>query len=99
MEALRAEGVPCSGGYTELNKMPYLKNAFESKYYRKFYPAERLDYDRYAQENRCPLNEKLCNEQAVWIPQNILLGSRSDMTHIASAIEKVYRNAEQIKNK
>jgi len=99
MEALRAEGVPCSAGYTELNKMPYLKNAFESKYYRKFYPAERLDYGRYAHENRCPLNEKLCNELAVWIPQNILLGSRSDMKNIASAIEKVYRNAEQIKNK
>ncbi len=99
MEALRAEGVPCSGGYTELNKMPYLKNAFESKYYRKFYPAERLDYDKYAEENRCPQNEKLCNEQAVWIPQNILLGSKSDMKNIADAIEKVYLNAEEIKNK
>jgi dTDP-4-amino-4,6-dideoxygalactose transaminase len=99
MEALHAEGVPCSGGYSELNKMPYLKNAFESKYYRKFYPKERLDYNQYAEENRCPLNEKLCNEQAVWIPQNILLGSKSDMNRIASAIEKIYNNAEQIKNR
>jgi len=99
IEALRAEGVPCSGGYTELNKMPFLKNAFESKYYRKFYPKERLDYDTYAEENKCPLNEKLCNEQAVWIPQNILLGTKSDMDDIASAIEKIYHNAEQIKNK
>ncbi|MDD2285904.1 MAG: DegT/DnrJ/EryC1/StrS family aminotransferase [Paludibacter sp.] len=99
IEALRAEGVPCSGGYTELNKMPFLKNAFESKYYRKFYPVERLDYEKYAEENSCPLNEKLCNEQAVWIPQNILLGSKADMRHIASAIEKIYRNAEKIKNK
>lgn len=99
IEALRAEGVPCSGGYTELNKMPYLKNAFESKYFRKFYPEERLDYDKYTEENRCPLNEKLCNEQAVWIPQNILLGSKSDMNRIASAIEKIYHNAEQIRIK
>ncbi|MGI6048589.1 MAG: DegT/DnrJ/EryC1/StrS family aminotransferase [Petrimonas sp.] len=99
MEALRAEGVPCSGGYTELNKMPYLKNAFESKYYRKFYPAEQLDYEKYAEENKCPLNEKLCNEQAIWITQNILLGSKSDMENIASAIEKIHLNAEKIKNK
>ncbi len=99
MEALRAEGVPCSGGYTELNKMPYLKNAFESKYFRKFYPAERLDYEKYAEENECPLNEKLCNEQAIWITQNILLGSKSDMENIASAIEKIHLNAEKIKNK
>ncbi len=99
LEALRAEGVPCSGGYTELNKMPFLKNAFESKYYRKFYPEERLDYEKYMNENMCPLNEKLCNEQAIWIPQNILLGSKSDMKNIAFAIEKVFNNAEQIKNK
>lgn len=99
LEALRAEGVPCSGGYTELNKMPFLKNAFESKYYRKFYPAKQLDYNQYAEENRCPLNEKLCNEQAVWIPQNILLGSKADMRRIASAIEKVYSNVENIKKR
>ena len=76
--------------------MPYLKNAFESKYFRKFYPAERLDYEKYAEENRCPLNEKLCNEQAVWFSQNILLGSKSDMENIVSVIEKVYSNAEKI---
>ncbi len=99
LKALGAEGVPCSGGYSELNKMPYLKNAFSSKYFQKFYPKERLDYNKYAQENSCPLNEKLCNEQAVWIPQNILLGSKKDMENIALSIEKVQKNAEDIKKK
>lgn len=99
LEALRAEGVPCSGGYTELNKMPFLKNAFESKYYQKFYAKEQLDYDAYMEENSCPLNEKLCNEEAIWIPQNVLLGTKSDMNHISSAIEKVYNHAEEIKKK
>lgn len=97
--ALNAEGVPCSGGYTELNKMPFLKNAFNSKFYQKFYPKERLDYTKYAEENKCPMNEKLCNELAVWIPQNILLGSTSDMNNIAKAIDKIKNNAEKIKNK
>ena len=96
LKALQAEGIPCSSGYSELNKMPYLKNAFESKYFRKFYPAERLNYDKYAQANRCPLNEKLCNEEAVWIPQNVLLGSKSDMGKIAEAIAKIQKNAELI---
>lgn len=99
LKALNAEGAPSYSGYTELNKMPYLKNAFESKYYRKFYPEERLDYKKYAEENACPKNEKLCTEQAVWIPQNILLGSKNDMENIARAIEKVYINAETINNK
>ena len=99
VKALSAEGIPCSGGYAELNKMPFLKNAFESKYFRKFYPAERLDYNRYAQQNSCPLNEKLCNEQAVWLMQNVLLGSKKDMDHIASAIERIRKYADDIKKK
>ena len=99
LKALGAEGVPCSGGYSELNKMPYLKNAFSSKYFQKFYPKERLDYNKNAQENSSPLNEKMCNEQAVWIPQNILLCSKKDMENIALSIEKVQKNAEDIKKK
>lgn len=99
LKALAAEGVPCSGGYAELNKMPFLKNAFNSKYYQKFYSKQELDYDRYSEENKCPANEKLCNEWAVWIPQNVLLGSKSDMNNIANAIQKIKDNAEKIKNK
>ncbi len=99
IKALQAEGVPCSSGYNELNKMPYLKNTFNSRLFRKFYSEKELDYDRYASENLCPLNEKLCNEQAVWIPQNILLGTKTDMQNIADAIEKVHQNADEIKRK
>ncbi|KUK75953.1 MAG: DegT/DnrJ/EryC1/StrS aminotransferase [Proteiniphilum acetatigenes] len=96
LSALQAEGIPCSSGYSELNKMPFLNNAFNSKYFRKFYSSERLNYQRYAEENNCPLNEKLCNEEAVWIPQNVLLGSKSDMRKIAGAIEKIQKHAELI---
>lgn len=100
LEALKAEGVPCFGGYSgELNKMPYLKNTFESSSYKKFYLKERLDYDKYSEENECPLNAKLSNEQAVWIFQNVLLGTKSDMDNIAGAIEKIRKNADKIKMK
>ena len=97
LSALSAEGIPCSSGYKELNKMPYLANAFESKNFKKFYPKHRLDYRKYADENECPRNKKLCNEEAVWFPQNLLLGSRQDMNAVATAIEKVHRNAEKLK--
>ncbi len=96
LNALQAEGIPCSAGYSELNKMPYLKNAFESKYFRKFYPTERLNYEEYAQANKCPLNEKLCNEEAVWISQSLLLSSKSDLNKIAEAIKKIQKHAELI---
>src|SRR5690625_4471772 len=79
LEALRAEGVPCSRGYDELNKRDFLRNVLDSPNFKKFYPEERLNYERYAAGNECPRNEKLCNEEAVWFTQNLLLGSRSDM--------------------
>ncbi len=99
LKALNAEGVPCSSGYTELNKMPFLKNAFESKYFKKFYSAAELNYERYMEENHCPMNEKLCNEQAVWFSQNLLLAPKEDMRNIATAIRKIQMNAEAIMNK
>ncbi|MCE4565032.1 DegT/DnrJ/EryC1/StrS family aminotransferase [Maribellus sp. CM-23] len=97
IKALQAEGVPCLSGYSELNKMPFLKNAFNSRLFRKFYSSEQLDYERYAHENQCPMNEQLCNREAVWISQNVLLGSKNDMDNIALAIRKIYDNADQIK--
>ena len=77
--------------------MPFLKNAFNSRFFKKFYPENRLNYNQYLEKNSCPLNEKLCNELAVWIPQNVLLGTKTDMENIASAIEKVSKNSDKLR--
>lgn len=79
--------------------MPFLKNAFESKYFKKFYSDADLDYERYMEENDCPKNEKLCNEQAVWFGQNLLLAPKEDMRNIAVGIRKIQMNAEAIMSK
>lgn len=97
LAALNAEGVPCSSGYIPLNSMPYLKNTFESSNFKKFYSKERLDFKKYEERIHCPLSDQLCYEEAVWIPQNVLLGTRRDMDHIYAAIQKIYDHAEQIK--
>jgi len=97
LKALSAEGIPCSSGYKPLNTMPYLKDAFESKNFQKVYPKEMLDFDGYLQRNQCPQNDQLC-EEAVWFGQNMLLGTRSDMNDIAGAIEKIHKNAGNLKD-
>jgi hypothetical protein len=61
------------------------------------YSKEMLDIDTYLEQNQCPENDRLCNEEAVWISQNMLLGSKSDMNDIAMAIEKIQQNAGEIK--
>jgi len=99
LNALKAEGVPCSNGYLPLNKMPFLANAFKTKNYQKMYPEDMLDINKYNENNKCPANDRLCNEEAVWFGQNMLLGSKSDMDDIAIAIEKIHHNSEKIKNR
>lgn len=96
LKALDAEGIPCSGGYTPLNKMPYLKNVMNTKNFMLMYPKEMLDYGKYMERNQCPQNDRLC-EEAVWFTQNLLLGDKSDMDDIARAIERIQRNASKIK--
>jgi dTDP-4-amino-4,6-dideoxygalactose transaminase len=97
IKSLKAEGIPCSSGYTPINDMPYLKDAFQTKGFQKVYPKEMLDFDKYVERNQCPQNDQLC-EEAVWFYQSMLLGTESDMNDIAMAIEKVYKNADKIRN-
>lgn len=96
LKALNAEGIPCSGGYAPLNKMAYLQNVMKTKNYRLMYSPEMLDYEKYMERNQCPVNDQLC-EEAVWFAQNMLIAEKSDMDDIASAISRIYKNAEKIK--
>ncbi|MFB3920722.1 MAG: DegT/DnrJ/EryC1/StrS family aminotransferase [Terriglobia bacterium] len=90
LKALEAEGIPCSGGYTPLNKEPFLKNTLDSRAYRTIYSPEVIA--QYQARNHCPANDRLC-EEAVWMFQTMLLGTRSDMDQIAEAIRKIQRDA------
>lgn len=96
LKAMNAEGITSASGYTPLHKQPFLKAAFESPLYQKVYPAEELDYNRYMEMNQCPQNDIICNEEAVWMTQNMLLADRSAMDDIAESIEKIRKHAGKI---
>ncbi|MEA5128774.1 MAG: DegT/DnrJ/EryC1/StrS family aminotransferase [Proteiniphilum sp.] len=99
LESLRAEGVPCSSGYTPLYTQPFIKAAFESKLYQKVYDKEDLDYRNFIDKNQCPMNDRICNEEAIWMTQNLFLENKSSMDDIANAIEKIQANADKIVKK
>lgn len=99
LKALKAEGIPCTSGYQTLNNMPYLANAFKTKNYKKMYSADMLDIRKYNERNQCPVNDRLCNEEAVWFGQNMLLTSKADMDDIAKAITRILENADKINKK
>jgi dTDP-4-amino-4,6-dideoxygalactose transaminase len=95
VKALQTEGIPASGGYTPLNKEPFLKETLASRGYQRIYDAKTLV--EWNERNACPANERLCDE-AVWFTQNMLIGPRGDMDQIAEAIRKIQANAEKLAN-
>jgi hypothetical protein len=64
-----------------------------SRVFQALYPKERLD--RWVEQNRCPVNDRLC-EEAVWFTQTMLLDTRRGMEQIAEAIRKIQVNAAEI---
>ena len=93
MAALRAEGIPCSGGYGRLNEAPFIENTLSSRNFKRMYSAEQLDHCRAQIE--CPDNNLLCSE-AVCFSQRVLLGGKEDMDDIANAIVKIHENRAQL---
>jgi dTDP-4-amino-4,6-dideoxygalactose transaminase len=82
---LAAEGVPCFMGYPQpLYKQPL----FQEKNFMCYAIPEEVSYRNVL----CPVTEKACYEEAVWIFQNAMLGPKEDMQKFAEAITKI-RNA------
>ena len=93
LAALEAEGIPCSAGYSPLNKEPFLKETLYSRGYMAIYSRERID--QYLKRNECLENDRLCQE-AVWFTQNMLLGTRRDMDQVVDAIRKLNHHAGEL---
>ena len=93
IEALRAEGVPCSTGYGQQNKEGLIEEALNSKGYKRLFSEKRLN--QWREENVLPGNDKLARE-VVTFTQNILLGTKSDMDDIANAVTKIYENRKSL---
>lgn len=82
---LAAEGVPAFMGYPRpLYKQPL----FQEKNFWSYAIPPEVDY----KDVRCPVAEKACADEAVWISQQALLADRADMESFAEAIRKIQRH-------
>lgn len=89
IEALRAEGIPSSFGYLT---PVYGNQCFQEL---KCVPGQKslpVSYNSVC----CPVAERLCKEEMVWLTHNMLLGSRDDMETIVNAVQKIYENPKEI---
>jgi perosamine synthetase len=94
LKALRAEGIPASGGYSPLTAEPTVVDTLASPAYQRIYGKDALA--RLVERNRCPENDRLC-QQAVWLTQTMLLGSRRDMDQIVEAIARIHRHSGELR--
>jgi dTDP-4-amino-4,6-dideoxygalactose transaminase len=91
IQALQAEGIPCSGGYAiSLHRQPM----FRDKAFGPYLPGirRRLNY----RKTQCPHSDRICSDQGLWIEQSVFLGPRSDLRDVATAFEKIYDNRHEL---
>lgn len=88
LQALSAEGIPCSSGYNPLYKDDLFKAPIERCPLSCGYYKGKVDYAKV----ECPVTEKVCREEGVWFFQNMFLGDKSDMDDIVNAIKKIKAN-------
>jgi dTDP-4-amino-4,6-dideoxygalactose transaminase len=93
LDALRAEGIPCSEGYGPQYRDSLIEVTLNSKNFKRSFSKERLD--KYRQELHYPDNDQLC-EEAVWLSQTLLLTTQKDIDDIADAILKIYENRDAL---
>lgn len=89
LKALNAEGIPAERGYIPAHKLPlfYNKNLDVDRIFKGHPDPRRISL---------PVTEKACSEEAIWLPQNILLAEPGDMKDIISAFEKIYTGKDQL---
>ena len=92
IEALKAEGIPCSPGYTTpLHRMPFLKSIGKCPLSCPLY-GKSINYS----DVRLPVTERACSREAVWFKQSTLLGTKEDMDDIVRAVKKIKDNIDEL---
>lgn len=97
LSALEKEGIPAISGYTfplYRNPMFLNKQFINGKFPLGSAYHEDMDYEQFTA--KCPVSEKACNGEAVWLPQNVFLGDKNDMDDIVAAVRKVLDNKKEI---
>jgi dTDP-4-amino-4,6-dideoxygalactose transaminase len=84
--ALNAEGIHSDGRFYEA---VYLSSLFQ--FDERDYPG----WDR-AKNVKCPVAERAGYEESVWLPHQILLGDRTDVDDVLTAIEKITTNIAEL---
>ncbi len=94
IQALNAEGIPCSTGYLEQYFDGIIDEAIQSRGFKRLFSEKRLkDYRESLQELK---GNRLVCETTVAFTQNLLLAERKDMDDIIAAIRKIHQSGAEL---
>jgi dTDP-4-amino-4,6-dideoxygalactose transaminase len=85
LQALAAEGIPASSGYTPLHTSGLFQRFEKQLQAANFFGGRRINYASLSP----PATQNACDHEACWFSQPTLLGPKQDMDDIAAAIRKV----------
>jgi dTDP-4-amino-4,6-dideoxygalactose transaminase len=91
--ALDAEGIPCDGRFYEA---VYRSDLFYATPQNSPQLTVRRDHPVDYTRQPCPVSERAAYEEAIWLPQFLLIGKDEDVDDIAAAVFKVMRNIEDL---
>ena len=95
LKALQSEGVPAiEGWYRPLYHNGVFSEAHAGTPHGIRSPLAGLGVDY--RETSCPVCEAVCQD-AVWIPQNVLLAEESQILNLATAIKKVVAGSTELR--
>lgn len=87
MQALSAEGIPCTGGYHEQYFDGLLDEAIQSRGFQRLFSPQRLKAYRDSL-HELKGNREVC-ATTVAVTQNLLLAERRELEHVVEAVRKI----------
>jgi dTDP-4-amino-4,6-dideoxygalactose transaminase len=91
-QALRAEGIPVSAGYTTpLYRMNAIVNERRKWAEMARQMGREVTCPASPDEEALPVTERICGAQGNWLGQSVLLGDEADMADIVTAFAKLRR--------
>jgi|SRR5579871_118761 len=90
--ALDKEGIPCDGRFYEPVYRSDLFHVDPETFPQLKGRGQAVDYRKCS----CAISERAAYDEAVWMPQFLLLGDESDVEDIARAVHKVVSNIREL---
>jgi dTDP-4-amino-4,6-dideoxygalactose transaminase len=95
-EAIAAEGIPVSAGYRPVYRQGLFTDTRPGSYPSA---CRHIQREGDCPKASCPVCEDLCGNRLMSLPQQVLLGTKSDMDSIVEAVAKVQKHHGELVNR